>query len=62
MLVSLRPLTLDDTGAVHEWASMPEARRYQAWGPNTETETLAYVREAVASPPSRRVLGVLADD
>lgn len=44
--VVLRPLELADWRAVHDWARLPEASRYQAWGPNTEAETQAYVREA----------------
>ena len=41
MLLALRPLTLDDTAAVHEWARLPESCRYQAWGPNTYEQTQA---------------------
>ena len=35
MPVTLRPLTLGDVDAVHDWARLPESCRYQAWGPNT---------------------------
>ena len=45
--VSLRRIEFDDWRAVHAWASLPEACRYQAWGPNTEDETKAFVRGAV---------------
>ncbi|MEV4467359.1 GNAT family N-acetyltransferase [Micromonospora echinofusca] len=61
MLLTLRPLALDDTAAVHDWARLPESCRYQAWGPNTYEQTQAYVRAAVAAPPDRLVFGVLLD-
>jgi [ribosomal protein S5]-alanine N-acetyltransferase len=44
--VRLRPITLEDWPAVHDWARLLDACRYQAWGPNTEAETQAFVREA----------------
>ncbi|MET0423292.1 MAG: GNAT family protein [Actinoplanes sp.] len=47
-MVELRPLTADDWPAVHDWARLPEACRYQAWGPNTPEETEAFVRAAAA--------------
>lgn len=62
MRLILRPLTLDDTAAVHDWARLPESCRYQAWGPNSYEETEAYVREAVAAPADRLVLAVSVDD
>ncbi|MEU4772658.1 GNAT family N-acetyltransferase [Micromonospora sp. NPDC023644] len=61
MLVTLRPLALDDTAAVHDWARLPESCRYQAWGPNTYEQTQAYVRAAVAAPPDRLVFAVPLD-
>jgi [ribosomal protein S5]-alanine N-acetyltransferase len=61
MLVTLRPLTLEDADAVHDWARLPESCRYQAWGPNTYDQTLAFVRSALAAPAGQRVLAVLAD-
>lgn len=61
MQVALRLLTLDDTAAVHGWARLPEACRYQAWGPNTYEQTREYVRAAVAAAPDRYVYGVLVD-
>ncbi|MGC5331316.1 GNAT family N-acetyltransferase [Micromonospora sp. DT62] len=61
MALTLRPLTLDDTDAVHDWARLPESCRYQAWGPNTYEQTQAYVRAAVAAPADRMVFGVLVD-
>jgi [ribosomal protein S5]-alanine N-acetyltransferase len=61
VLVTLRPITLDDTAAVHDWARLPESCRYQVWGPNTYEQTAEYVRAAVAAPPDRRVFVVLVD-
>ena len=61
MTITLRPLTLDDVDAVHDWARRLEACRYQTWGPNTYEQTLEFVREAVAAPAERRVLGVVVD-
>jgi RimJ/RimL family protein N-acetyltransferase/predicted thioesterase len=42
----LRPLTLDDFGAVHSWAGNPENTRYMAWGPNNEEQTRAFLSSA----------------
>jgi RimJ/RimL family protein N-acetyltransferase len=57
--VSLRPITVEDWSAVHEWASTDEACRYQPWGPNTPAETQAFAEDAVAAwheePQSRYV-------
>jgi RimJ/RimL family protein N-acetyltransferase len=39
----LRPLNLDDFGAVHSWASNPGNTRYMAWGPNTEEDTRGFL-------------------
>jgi [ribosomal protein S5]-alanine N-acetyltransferase len=47
--VRLRPLLFDDWRAVHAWARLLDSCRYQAWGPNTEAETEAYVRESAAT-------------
>jgi [ribosomal protein S5]-alanine N-acetyltransferase len=44
--VRLRPLSSDDWPAVHTWTSLPEACRYQTWGPSTEEETKAFVETA----------------
>jgi len=46
MGITLRPLEYEDWPAVHDWARLLDSCRYQAWGPNTEAETQAYVREA----------------
>ncbi len=61
MQVTLRPLTLADADAVHDWARLPESCRYQAWGPNTYEQTREYVRAAASAPPDRLVFGVLVD-
>jgi RimJ/RimL family protein N-acetyltransferase len=61
MQVALRPLALDDTAAVHDWARLPESCRYQAWGPNTYEQTQEYVATAVAALPSRHVFAVVVD-
>ncbi|WP_306212115.1 GNAT family N-acetyltransferase [Actinoplanes sp. RD1] len=61
MTVALRPLTLDDIAAVHDYARLPESSPFQPWGPNTEEETAAYVREAVTAGPERLVFAVLRD-
>ena len=44
--VELRPLVESDWAAVHEWASLDEVSRYQAWGPNSEDQTRSFVRQA----------------
>ena len=41
----LRPFAPGDWEAVHSWASNPANTRYMAWGPNTEEETKAFLRE-----------------
>jgi ribosomal-protein-alanine N-acetyltransferase len=46
MEITLRPIEYDDWPAVHDWARLLDSCRYQEWGPNTEAETQAYVREA----------------
>ncbi|WP_305786235.1 GNAT family N-acetyltransferase [Symbioplanes lichenis] len=61
MTVTLRSLTLEDTAAVHDYARLPESSAFQPWGPNTEEETAAYVREAVAAGPDRLVFAILRD-
>lgn len=56
----LRPLTFDDWPAVHDWARLPEACRYQAWGPNTPEQTRDFVRTA-AQPSTTRFVFVFLD-
>ncbi|GAA4610178.1 RimJ/RimL family protein N-acetyltransferase [Actinoplanes octamycinicus] len=62
--VELRPITVADWPAVHEFARLPEVCRYQAWGPNTAAQTEVFVREAAGtwgrSPQSRFVFAVVA--
>ncbi len=57
--VSLRPITVEDWPAVHEWASTEEACPYQPWGPNTPAQTLAFAEDAASAwrqePQSRYV-------
>ncbi len=43
----LRPIEGGDAARIHEWASQPEACRYQPWGPNTLAETHSFVGTAV---------------
>jgi ribosomal-protein-alanine N-acetyltransferase len=45
----VREMAPEDWPAVHEWASRPEACRYQTWGPNTPEETQAFVGRVVAA-------------
>ena len=45
--LTLRDFVLEDWAAVHEWAVLPEAIRFQAWGPNTPEETRAHVQRAI---------------
>ena len=74
MGIRLRPIEYEDWPAVHDWARRLDSCRYQAWGPNTESETQAYVREAarlwhqrpqtsfphtvLAGPAGQEVIGV----
>lgn len=64
--LALRPIRLSDTDRIHEWASSPEACRFQTWGPNTAKETLVYVTSAVdawkARPQQRWVWSVVDGD
>ena len=39
----LRPLTINDFGALHSWASNPDNTRYMAWGPNTKEDTRGFL-------------------
>ncbi|HSZ38848.1 MAG TPA: GNAT family protein [Trebonia sp.] len=65
--VTLRELASGDSQAVHAFASLPEACRYQDWGPDTEEQTREFVRGAVTarlqSPRTRFVYAAcLGDD
>jgi [ribosomal protein S5]-alanine N-acetyltransferase len=57
--LTLRRLEAADWAAVHTWSSRPEFCRFQAWGPNSEDETHAFVTQATAawsqSPQTRYV-------
>lgn len=44
----LAPIRAEDWRAVHSWARLPEASRYQVWGPSTEEQTREFVAGAVA--------------
>ncbi|WP_026256989.1 GNAT family N-acetyltransferase [Actinopolymorpha alba] len=45
--VRLEPLRITDWMAVHSWAKLPEACRYQPYGPDTEEQTQGFVKAAV---------------
>jgi RimJ/RimL family protein N-acetyltransferase len=63
--VRLRPLRLADWPAVHSWAQLELACRFQAWGPNTPSQTQAFVAAAAqawsCSPQDRFVYAVEVD-
>ncbi|MGX1560384.1 GNAT family N-acetyltransferase [Streptomyces sp. NPDC055506] len=55
--VTLSRIGSQDWAAVHTWAGLPEACRYQPWGPNTPDETREFVAGAVdawSDRPQRR--------
>jgi ribosomal-protein-alanine N-acetyltransferase len=43
---ALQPIEVGDWAAVHSFACLPEACRYQTWGPNSEEQTRAFVQAA----------------
>ena len=43
----IRDIKMDDLDAVHDFASIEEVCRYQAWGPNTLEETKDFIAAAV---------------
>ncbi len=47
--VTMRELVVEDIHAVHAFASLPEACRYQEWGPNSEEQTRDFVLGAMDS-------------
>ncbi|MFF3906366.1 GNAT family N-acetyltransferase [Streptomyces sp. NPDC001848] len=55
--VTLAKIAAEDWTAIHSWACLEEACRYQPWGPNTEDQTRHFVELAVrawsVSPQSR---------
>ncbi|MER5214243.1 GNAT family protein [Streptomyces sp. NPDC002838] len=55
--VTLDKISFDDWQAIHSWACLPEACRFQPWGPNTEDQTRDFVKAAVeawSSTPQQR--------
>lgn len=46
--LTAREFSLTDFDAVHAYAQQEEVVQYQAWGPNTEADTLQFLDEAVA--------------
>lgn len=44
----LRPLLPADLAVVHGWTSDPAIARYMSWGPNTESETAAFLARVIA--------------
>jgi len=58
-----REFSLDDWPMVHDYASRPEACRYQPWGPNSPDDSRPYVEMAVTSareqPRSSYILAVV---
>lgn len=65
MAVQLRPLTIADWTAVHEWARREDVCRYQAWGPNSPQQTKSFVQTAVEAwsqrPQTRFVYAITLD-
>lgn len=51
---------------MHDWSRLPESCRYQAWGPNTEEDTRAFVQRAVEGwqqqPSNPRTYVAYVDD
>ncbi|MFC4506971.1 MULTISPECIES: GNAT family N-acetyltransferase [Streptomyces] len=55
--MTLDKIAFADWPAVHSWARLAEACRFQPWGPNTEDQTRDFVRGAVeawSSEPQQR--------
>ncbi|MFD9421392.1 MULTISPECIES: GNAT family N-acetyltransferase [unclassified Streptomyces] len=55
--VTLDKMAFGDWPAIHSRACLPEACRFQPWGPNTENQTRDFVRTAVeawSSAPQQR--------
>jgi len=62
--LSVRRFTPDDLDAVHAYASQPIVSQYQAWGPNSASDTKAYLHEALQSElesPRRRYVFAVTD-
>lgn len=45
----MRRIEIADWESVHSFAALPEACRYQTWGPNSEDQTREFVKAAAAS-------------
>jgi [ribosomal protein S5]-alanine N-acetyltransferase len=45
--IKLRELEEEDWKAVHNYASQEIVSQYQPWGPNTESDSITYVNEAI---------------
>ena len=62
----LREFTGDDFAAVHGYGSDPEFVCYMVWGPNSDSETLAFLdrarTQAAADPRVAYTLGVIEKD
>ena len=62
----LREFRLDDEVAVHQYGSDEEVTRYLTWGPNSPTDTTAYLkkvlREAAREPRTSFTLAVATRD
>ena len=47
---------------IHSYASLPEVSRYQQWGPNSEEDTLTYIKQIIEQAkidqPSRYVYAI----
>lgn len=60
--IQLRELAEEDWKSVHAYASLEIVSRHQAWGPNSEEDSRAYVREvleeAKAVPRTRFVFAI----
>ncbi|WP_234322817.1 GNAT family N-acetyltransferase [Streptomyces sp. NRRL S-350] len=63
--VTMRELAVGDCLALHAFSSLPEACRFQVWGPNTEEQTRDFVQGAVdarlQSPQARYVYAACLD-
>lgn len=49
----IREFKASDWRSVHVYASDPETVRYMDWGPNTESDTKAFVKRAIGAQRSR---------
>ncbi|MDP4549292.1 GNAT family N-acetyltransferase [Alkalihalobacillus macyae] len=45
--IQLREVKEEDWKAIHSYASIEDVCKYQPWGPNTEEESKAYVRDII---------------